>query len=55
MRAEGAPAFLPSQEFPDVPYAAFARSPGLTGIRVEKAEDVEAGRRARGWRPTVPR
>lgn len=39
----GAPSFLPSQEIPDVPYAAFARSIGLTGIRVEKADDVEAG------------
>lgn len=27
-------------------YAAFARSLGLTGIRVEKPEDVEAGWRA---------
>ncbi|MFB0615872.1 thiamine pyrophosphate-requiring protein [Streptomyces sp. AGS-58] len=47
MRAmEGAPSFLPSQSLPDVQYAAFARSLGLTGIRVEKAEDVEAGWRA---------
>ncbi|MGI5193657.1 thiamine pyrophosphate-requiring protein [Streptomyces sp. CA-288835] len=47
MRAmEGAPSFLPSQEIPDVQYAAFARSLGLTGIRVEKPEDVEAGWRA---------
>ncbi|PWI14305.1 thiamine pyrophosphate-requiring protein [Streptomyces sp. Act143] len=47
MRAmEGAPSFLPSQELPDVQYAAFARSLGLTGIRVEKPEDVEAGWRA---------
>ena len=44
MRAmEGAPSFLPSQEIPDVRYAAFARSLGLTGVRVEKPEDVEAG------------
>ncbi|MFD0318311.1 thiamine pyrophosphate-requiring protein [Streptomyces flavalbus] len=42
----GAPSFLPSQELPDVRYAAFARSLGLTGIRVEKPEDVEAGWRA---------
>ncbi|MER5179231.1 thiamine pyrophosphate-requiring protein [Streptomyces sp. NPDC002896] len=42
----GAPSFLPSQELPDVPYAAFARSIGLTGIRVEKPGDVEAGWRA---------
>ncbi|WP_155057423.1 thiamine pyrophosphate-requiring protein [Streptomyces blattellae] len=47
MRAmEGAPSFLPSQEIPDVQYAAFARSLGLTGIRVEKPDDVEAGWRA---------
>ncbi|MET7704442.1 thiamine pyrophosphate-requiring protein [Streptomyces sp. NPDC005485] len=47
MRAmEGAPAFLPSQELPDVQYAAFARSLGLTGIRVEKPQDVEAAWRA---------
>ncbi|WP_324787998.1 thiamine pyrophosphate-requiring protein [Streptomyces sp. H51] len=47
MRAmEGSPSFLPSQELPDVRYAAFARSLGLTGVRVEKPEDVEAGWRA---------
>ncbi|MCX4855599.1 thiamine pyrophosphate-requiring protein [Streptomyces canus] len=47
MRAmEGAPSFLPSQQLPDVQYAAFARSLGLTGIRVEKPEDVEAAWRA---------
>ncbi|MGQ5640370.1 MULTISPECIES: thiamine pyrophosphate-requiring protein [unclassified Streptomyces] len=47
MRAmEGSPSFLPSQEIPDVQYAAFARTLGLTGIRVEKPEDVEAGWRA---------
>ncbi|MEU5361955.1 thiamine pyrophosphate-requiring protein [Streptomyces sp. NPDC005925] len=47
MRAmEGAPSFVPSQELPDVQYAAFARSLGLTGVRVEKPEDVEAGWRA---------
>ncbi|MET9684464.1 thiamine pyrophosphate-requiring protein [Streptomyces coeruleorubidus] len=47
MRAmEGSPQFLPSQAIPDVQYAAFARSLGLTGIRVEKPEDVEAGWRA---------
>ncbi|WP_217239097.1 thiamine pyrophosphate-requiring protein [Streptomyces sp. AC555_RSS877] len=47
MRAmEGAPSFLPSQQLPDVQYASFARSLGLTGIRVEKPEDVEAGWRA---------
>ncbi|MGW5371787.1 thiamine pyrophosphate-requiring protein [Streptomyces sp. NPDC004009] len=47
MRAmEGAPSFLPSQEIPDVQYAAFARTLGLTGVRVEKPEEVEAGWRA---------
>ncbi|CBG68851.1 MULTISPECIES: thiamine pyrophosphate-requiring protein [Streptomyces] len=42
----GEPSFLPSQELPDVQYAAFARSLGLTGIRVEKPQDVEEGWRA---------
>ncbi|MFI9770644.1 thiamine pyrophosphate-requiring protein [Streptomyces sp. NPDC052415] len=47
MRAMGgAPSFLPSQALPDVQYASFARSLGLTGIRVEKPEDVEAAWRA---------
>ncbi|MFF8092435.1 thiamine pyrophosphate-requiring protein [Streptomyces sp. NPDC016675] len=47
MRAMGgAPSFLPSQALPDVRYADFARSLGLTGIRVEKPEDVEAAWRA---------
>ncbi|MET9432258.1 thiamine pyrophosphate-requiring protein [Streptomyces sp. NPDC003036] len=41
LRAMGdAPSFLPSQELPDVPYAAFAESIGLTGIRVEKPDEV---------------
>ncbi|MFD7133515.1 thiamine pyrophosphate-requiring protein [Streptomyces sp. NPDC059894] len=49
MRAMGgAPSFLPSQQLPDVQYAAFARSLGLTGVRVEKPEDVEAG-----WRTAL--
>lgn len=43
MRAlSGAPQFLPSQELPDVPYADFARSIGLDGVRVERPADVEA-------------
>ncbi len=47
MRAMGgAPSFLPSQALPDVPYAEFARSIGLTGIRVERPEDVTAAWRA---------
>ncbi|WP_031509817.1 thiamine pyrophosphate-requiring protein [Streptomyces megasporus] len=45
----GSPQFLPSQELPDVSYADFAASLGLTGIRVERPEDVEgAWRRALG-------
>ncbi|RKN71693.1 thiamine pyrophosphate-requiring protein [Streptomyces klenkii] len=41
MRAmEGAPQFLPSQAIPDVPYAAFARSIGLDGVRVEEPGGV---------------
>lgn len=43
---EGAPSFLPSQSLPDVPYAEFARSIGLTGILVERPEDVEEAWRA---------
>jgi pyruvate dehydrogenase (quinone) len=47
MRAMGgAPSFLPSQSLPDVRYADFARSLGLTGIRVEKPDEVEAAWRA---------
>ncbi|MEV0126487.1 thiamine pyrophosphate-requiring protein [Streptomyces sp. NPDC050703] len=47
MRAMGgAPSFPPSQALPDVPYADFARSAGLTGIRVERPEDVEDAWRA---------
>ncbi|MEV4441015.1 thiamine pyrophosphate-requiring protein [Streptomyces sp. NPDC049577] len=42
MRAmAGSPQFLPSQALPDVPYADFARSIGLAGVRVEKPGDVE--------------
>ncbi|GAA2450757.1 thiamine pyrophosphate-requiring protein [Streptomyces macrosporus] len=45
----GSPQFRPSQELPDVSYARFAESLGLTGIRVERPEDVESGwRRALG-------
>ncbi len=41
MRAlSGAPQFLPSQAIPDVPYADFARSIGLDGVRVEKPAEV---------------
>lgn len=42
MRAmSGAPQFLPSQALPDVPYADFARSIGLDGVRVDQPDDVE--------------
>jgi pyruvate dehydrogenase (quinone) len=56
MRAMGgSPQFLPSQEIPDVGYAAFARSLGLEGIRVEKPDGVEDAWRAAlaADRPTV--
>jgi pyruvate dehydrogenase (quinone) len=36
----GSPQFLPSQRLPDFPYAGYAQSLGLVGIRVEKPEDV---------------
>ncbi|AEM82248.1 thiamine pyrophosphate-requiring protein [Streptomyces violaceusniger] len=49
MRAMGgAPQFLPSQELPDVSYARFAESLGMTGIRVEKPEQVE-----QAWREAL--
>jgi pyruvate dehydrogenase (quinone) len=37
---EGDIRFVASQELPDFPYAAFAESLGLRGIRVEKAEQL---------------
>ncbi|MER5527659.1 thiamine pyrophosphate-requiring protein [Streptomyces sp. NPDC002677] len=41
MRAmEGAPQFLPSQSIPDVRYADFARSLGLTGLRIDEPGGV---------------
>ncbi|MFG2120065.1 thiamine pyrophosphate-requiring protein [Streptomyces sp. NPDC048710] len=41
MRAmEGAPQFLPSQSLPDVRYADFARSLGLTGMRIDEPGGV---------------
>jgi pyruvate dehydrogenase (quinone) len=41
MRAmQGAPQFLPSQELPDFPYATYAESLGLLGIRVDDTADV---------------
>ncbi len=49
MRAmSGAPEFLPSQSIPDVPYADFARSIGLGGVRVEKPGEV-----APAWREAL--
>ncbi|HEV7625477.1 MAG TPA: thiamine pyrophosphate-requiring protein [Streptomyces sp.] len=49
MRAMGgSPQFLPSQSLPDVSYAAFAHSLGMTGIRVEAPEDVEGA-----WREAL--
>ncbi|MFC9220455.1 thiamine pyrophosphate-requiring protein [Streptomyces hygroscopicus] len=49
MRAMGgAPQFRPSQEIPDVSYARFAESLGMTGIRVEKPEQVE-----QAWRDAL--
>ncbi|MFC0597387.1 thiamine pyrophosphate-requiring protein [Streptomyces palmae] len=49
MRAmSGAPQFLPSQAIPDVPYADFARSIGLDGVRVQEPGAVEAA-----WRQAL--
>lgn len=49
MRAmSGAPQFLPSQALPDVPYADFARSIGLDGVRVEQPGEVEGA-----WRKAL--
>ncbi|HEX3825481.1 MAG TPA: thiamine pyrophosphate-requiring protein [Mycobacteriales bacterium] len=56
MRAmEGAPQFLPSQQLPDFPYAGYARSLGLGGIKVDTVDEI-----ASAWqsalsadRPTV--
>ncbi|MGW8889090.1 thiamine pyrophosphate-requiring protein [Streptomyces sp. NPDC055749] len=43
MRAmSGAPQFLASQSIPDVPYADFARSIGLDGVRVTEPQHVES-------------
>jgi pyruvate dehydrogenase (quinone) len=38
----GDPKFMASQAMPDFPYADFARSLGLTGIRVERPESIGA-------------
>jgi pyruvate dehydrogenase (quinone) len=43
MRAmEGAPQFLPSQQLPDFPYASYATSLGLQGVKVERPGDIGA-------------
>src|SRR5690606_17289445 len=39
---EGMPEFTESQELLDLPYARFAESLGLRGIRVESPEDIGA-------------
>ncbi len=46
--ASGAPPFRPARDLPDVSMASFARTLGLTGIRVEKPEQV-----ADGWREAL--
>lgn len=38
----GSPKFVPSQDLPDVDYAAFARSIGLLGINVDDPDDLGA-------------
>ncbi|MFJ5262481.1 thiamine pyrophosphate-requiring protein [Streptomyces sp. NPDC088387] len=56
MRAmSGAPQFLPSQSIPDVAYADFARSLGLTGIRIERPDQVRGAWESAlaAGRPTV--
>lgn len=45
---EGAPQFLPSQHLPSFPYAEYARSIGLTGVRVEDPEQI-----AGAWRQAL--
>ncbi len=56
MRAmSGAPEFLPSQHLPDFPYAGYAESLGLLGIRVDRPEQVGPAweRALRADRPAV--
>jgi pyruvate dehydrogenase (quinone) len=38
----GSPQFLPSQQLPDFPYAGFAQSLGLVGVKAEKPDEVVA-------------
>lgn len=40
MRVAGEPKFVDSQDLPDFPYAAFAESIGLAGVRVDDPDDV---------------
>jgi pyruvate dehydrogenase (quinone) len=51
----GEPKYEPSQNLPDVPYATFARSLGLEGIRVERPDEVGGAwdRALRADRPVV--
>ncbi len=39
---EGSPSFLPSQQLPDFPYAGYAASLGLRGIKVDDPKEVGA-------------
>ncbi|HWA67038.1 MAG TPA: thiamine pyrophosphate-requiring protein [Mycobacteriales bacterium] len=49
MRAmEGAPQFLPSQQLPPFPYAEYARSIGLQGLRIDQPGDI-----APAWRSAL--
>jgi pyruvate dehydrogenase (quinone) len=52
---EGDPKYEASQDIPDFPYAAYAESAGLAGIRVDRAEDVGPAweRALANARPTV--
>jgi pyruvate dehydrogenase (quinone) len=56
MRAmQGAPQFLPSQQLPDFPYAAYAASLGLDGVRIDEPRGIAAAwdQALRADRPTV--
>jgi pyruvate dehydrogenase (quinone) len=52
---EGDPKYEASQDIPDFPYAAYAESAGLAGIRVDRVEDVGPAweRALANARPTV--
>jgi pyruvate dehydrogenase (quinone) len=58
----GDPKLLASQELPDFPYASYAETLGLEGVRVDRPEQIgpawdkafKAGRAARSWsRPSA--